>query len=59
MLNEGIDPEKTDVDGSLTKNKSCLTLINTNARSFLCPKIDSLQDCMRETEAAVAVVMET
>ena len=33
-------------------------LINTNARS-LCPKIDSLVDCITETDTQIAVVSET
>ena len=33
------------------------TIINTNSRS-LCPKIDSLIDCMTECDARVAVVTE-
>ena len=39
-------------------NKGLLTILNTNARS-LCPKIDSLIDCMNELDANIAVVTET
>ena len=35
-----------------------ITIINTNARS-LKPKIDSLLDCINETEADFAVLTET
>ena len=35
-----------------------LMIINTNARS-LCPKVNSLIDCLGELEASVAVVTET
>ena len=35
-----------------------LSIINTNARS-LCPKINSLIDCMEEIEASIAIVTET
>ena len=34
------------------------TIINTNARS-LCPKMNSLIDCVRETDARLAIVTET
>ena len=37
---------------SNVKKSKMLTLINTNARS-LCPKVDSLLDCMGEMEADV------
>ena len=39
-------------------NKGLLTILNTNARS-LCPKIDSLIDCMDELDANLSVVTET
>ena len=45
-------------DDKLSKNCTCLSVINTNARS-LCPKIDSLIDCMDETDASLAIVTET
>ena len=35
-----------------------LTIINTNARS-LCLEIDSLVDCLNETDSHLAVVTET
>ena len=50
-IDERNDTVKTDCEPNLT-------IINTNARS-LCPKIDSLLDCMQEMEAKIAVVMET
>ena len=53
-LNERID---TDVTGP-KNDKTMFTLINCNARS-LCPKLDSLVDCMGETEATIGVVTET
>lgn len=40
------------------KKNTVFTLINTNARS-LCPKINSLIDCMEELDASAAVVTET
>ena len=48
-----------EIEGSEIENKVVpLTLLNTNARS-LCPKIESLIDCMEEMDAAIAVVTET
>ena len=46
--------------GKSDKNKKTTTLniINTNARS-LCPKIESLIDCINETDTQIAVVTET
>ena len=35
-----------------------ITLINTNARS-LCPKINSLIDCLQELSASIGVITET
>ena len=35
-----------------------VTLINTNVRS-LCPKINSLVECMKEVDAAFGVLTET
>ena len=35
-----------------------ITLINTNARS-LCPKINSLIDCLSELSASMGIVTET
>ena len=40
------------------KRKLPLTVINTNARS-LCPKINSLVDCLADMEASIATVTET
>lgn len=40
------------------KNETPFTIINTNARS-LCPKINSLIDCLEELESSVAIVTET
>lgn len=40
------------------ENLTRLSIINTNSRS-LSPKIDSLIDCMEETDAHVAVVTES
>ena len=42
----------------MSEKFSCLSVINTNARS-LCPKIDSLLDCITETESAISIVTET
>ena len=42
----------------MSKKLSDLMILNTNARS-LCPKIDSLIDCMTETDARIVVVTET
>ena len=54
-LNEGFN----DTDNAyLSKKMTEFTVINTNSRS-LCPKIDSLVDCMTELEAGVAIVTET
>ena len=50
-----MDDNGTDVSEN---DKTNFTLINCNARS-LCPKLESLTDCMSETEAAVGVVTET
>ena len=35
-----------------------ITIVNTNARS-LCPKIESLIDCLEEMDAAIGIVTET
>ena len=41
-----------------TDNDIELTVINTNARS-LCPKNNSLTDCIEELKADIAIVTET
>ena len=48
----------TDDNDTRVSDKTNFTVINCNARS-LCPKLDSLIDCMTETEAVVAFVTET
>ena len=40
------------------KTAATFTLINTNARS-LCPKIESIIDCMEEMRATVGIITET
>ena len=35
-----------------------LCFLNTNARS-LCPKVESLIDCMNETDSHLAIIMES
>ena len=56
-MNEGMF-NRLDSDSTESKKMTPFTLINCNARS-LYPKIDSLIDCVHETEAAVGVVTET
>ena len=42
----------------MSKKMTRLTLINTNARS-LKPKLNSLIDCMNETDTHIAIVTES
>ena len=50
-------------DGAVTEDENkqsstIISVINTNARS-LCPKIESLIDCMEEMEGTVGIITET
>ena len=56
-MNEGM-LNRPDLNSTESKKMTPFTLINCNARS-LYPKIESLIDCVNETEAAVGVVTET
>ena len=57
-MNRGMIKDN-DLDANTAPEKTTpFTIINCNARS-LCPKIDSLIDCISETDAAVGVVTET
>ena len=48
-------------DGTKSTRQNMMTrftIINTNARS-LCPKIESLADCMEEMDVKIAIITET
>ena len=63
MLEENIDnlrayDEELNNDKSRIRKTLPFTIINTNTRS-LGPKIDSLLDCLSETDARIGIVTET
>ena len=56
-LDEGCDDE--DCESEKKRNAGFnVTLINTNVRS-ICPKVNSLVECLDEVEAAFGVITET
>ena len=55
-MNEGFLPDENDV--SVRQELTSFAIINTNTRSLF-PKIESMIDCMSETDARIAVITET
>ena len=53
-----IDSETSSQPETNNKTVKPITIITTNARS-LCPKIDSLVDCMEEMDSAIGMIPET
>ena len=59
VLDEIEQSERSETDNkSLSNTPPPVTIINTNARS-LCPKIDSLIDCLEEMNSSVGIITET